>query len=157
MEETWVRSMPGRKNIASVTCFSTVKNLGVNMSPSRAVIAITTRSAPPNSSRCLRKVCMYSCLSGTSLKNPASTRSCAACHPITMVTSAKAASTRTRRPKRQPSMRAVSQFGEAFRGASGMGGYSRVGRYSGRGRRRTPNSPVSSTPPSASASADVMP
>ena len=124
MEKTWVRSIPGRKNMASVTCFSTVKNSGVNMSPSRAVSAITTRSALPNASRCLRKVCMYSCLRGTSLKKPASTRNCAAYHPMARVMSAKAASTSARRRNRSRSMQAVNRFGEEVWDASGMGGYS---------------------------------
>ena len=47
MENTWVRSTPGRKNVASVTRRNTSKNPGVNMSPSRAITAISTRSAPP--------------------------------------------------------------------------------------------------------------
>ena len=110
IENTWVRSTPGRKNVASVTLRSTSKNPGVNMSPSRAITAITTRSAPPNSSRYWRKVCMYSCSTGTSLVKPASTRRPVASHAIATVTSAKAASTRRRRAKRSFSIRAVMEL-----------------------------------------------
>ena len=56
IENTWVRSTPGRKNVASVTLRNAAKKPGVNMSPSRAITAMSTRSAPPNSSRYWRKV-----------------------------------------------------------------------------------------------------
>ena len=108
IEYTWVRSTPGRKNVASVTFRSAAKNPGVNMSPSRAITAISTRSAPPNSSRYSRKVRMYSCSTGTSLVNPASTLSPVASHPIATVTSANAASTRGRRANSNRSMQAVT-------------------------------------------------
>ena len=140
--------MPGRKNIASVTSRSAAKNRGVNMSPRRATSAITTRSAPPNSSRCSRKVRMYSCSRGTSLVKPASTFSPAASHAIARVRSANAASTARRRAKSSFSTREV-------KGTPGRLRWMRPasGGYSIRGRRRTPNSPISSTPPAASGSA----
>ncbi len=44
------------------------------MLPSRAISAINTRLALPNSLWCLTKVCMYSCLSGSCFVNEASIR-----------------------------------------------------------------------------------
>ena len=119
IEKTWVRSTPGRKKVASVTSRSTAKNSGVNMSPSRAISAMTTRSAPPNSSRYSRKVRMYSCSSGTSLVKPASTRSPVASHPIARVTIANTAITRRRRAKSSSSRRSVTWA--LFRKVGGTG------------------------------------
>ncbi len=46
--------MPLMKNTSSVAIFSASKNSGVNMLPSRAITAISSRFAPPNSCWCFR-------------------------------------------------------------------------------------------------------
>ena len=98
-EVTCARSTPGMKNTSSVTVFSASKNSGVNMSPFLATSAIRMRLAPPNCVRCLTKVCMYSCSSGSSLAKPASMAMRDADQAITAVTTRKRAITRRRWPK----------------------------------------------------------
>ena len=64
--------MPSMTSTSSVAFLSASKNAGLNMLPSRATSAISTRFAPPNSLWCFTKVCMYSCLSGSCFVNEAS-------------------------------------------------------------------------------------
>ena len=66
--------MPSMTSTSSVAFLSASKNAGWNMLPSRAISAISTRLALPNSLWCFTKVCMYSCLSGSCFVNEASMR-----------------------------------------------------------------------------------
>ena len=66
--------MPSMTSTSSVAFLSASKKPGWNMLPSRAISAINTRLALPNSLWCLTKVCMYSCLSGSCFVNEASIR-----------------------------------------------------------------------------------
>jgi hypothetical protein len=88
IERTLARSTPGMKNTWLVISSKSSKNSGVNMSPSRDTRATSTRLAPPNSSSYFRKVCMYSCLSGSCFLKPVSILSCdiANSMPIVMTT-----------------------------------------------------------------------
>ena len=102
------------------------------MLPSRAISAISTRLAPPNSAWCLTKVCMYSCLSGSCFVNEASMRRPRTTkNSIATVTSTKVAITSPRRAKIRCSIRAEN--GLAAHGAAPGAGSS---------MRRAPSSPT---------------
>ncbi len=72
MDRTLARSTPGMKNTWLVIVSNDSKKSGVNMLPSRATSATSTRFAPPNSFSYCRNVCMYSCLSGSCFLKPVS-------------------------------------------------------------------------------------
>ena len=88
IDRTLARSTPGMKNTWFVIFSKFSKNFGVKISPSRDTSATSTRLAPPNSFSYSRKVCMYSCLSGSCFLKPVSIFSCdiANIMPIVMTT-----------------------------------------------------------------------